>query len=483
MKKSIISKITMVFVMIILCAMCLVGCSSIAIDIDTNAEVTGNGTLAVQKGNYLYFVNGYTAISDMKSGDNKGGNSYSAIYRAKLDDNGNLTYDEDGKVQNAQIIVDKVVGYNKTKLYIFGDYIYYSTPNTEEPKDSKANVFELTDFYSAKLNGEERTHIYKTSTASTTTEYAFYATQNNSTASKKQVYLAVYQDSKLAIINCNNSAELFSKSDVDSCVMPKMQDYLATNNNISVQEQKIYYTRSAQESEASSGNVLASIKLGESQETIIAKGTNTYAVSDFTKDALLYTKKGAHDDSAYHFVAQFSQDGSLSLDKAKQVDYISNSTMLICPFDNGNYQGVVFKNSEDGLSYTDASGESHALLDGKKLTMLSISNNYLYAYDSDNSIYKIDYLANSGVKIYDTTAKKDAEDEKSETWPSPYFDAGKNFEVNGNYVYFYVKYTGDSDDQSGYYLNRVKISSATGEATLVGVLEANHIKTPTESEE
>ena len=57
MKKSIISKITMVFVMIILCAMCLVGCSSIAIDIDTNAEVTGNGTLAVQKGNYLYFVN------------------------------------------------------------------------------------------------------------------------------------------------------------------------------------------------------------------------------------------------------------------------------------------------------------------------------------------------------------------------------------------------------------------------------------------
>ena len=466
----------MVFVMIILCAMCLVGCSSIAIDIDTNAEVTGNGTLAVQKGDYLYFVNGYTAISDMNVGDNNGGNSYSAIYRAKLE-NGNLTYDEDGKVQNAQIIVDKIVGFNKTQLYIFGDYIYYATPNTEEPKDSEANRFEMTDFYSAKLNGEERALIYKTPTASTETKYAFYATEQNSTASKKQVHLALYQDSKLTIINCNNRQEVFSKSDVDSCIMPKMQDYLATNNSLTVQEQTIYFTYSAD-----SGNVLASIKLGESQEKRISAGGNTYAVVDFAKEALLYTKKGKNESTACHYVASFAQDGSLLIDAEQQVDYISNSTMFICPFQNGNYQGVVFKNAEDGLTYTDANGEDHVLLDGKKLTPLCISNGYLYAYDSDNSIYKIDYLSNNATKIYNTQVKKDADDDKSENWPAPYFEAGRNFAVNGNYAYFYVKYTGD-DDQSGYYLNRVKISVENGIAELVGVLESKHIKTPEVEEE
>lgn len=475
----------MAFVFVILSAMFLVGCTSLPIDIKTNADVTGNGTLAVQKGNYLYFVNGYTALDDMKDGDNQGGNMYSAIYRAKLDDNGNLTYDDNGKLKNTQRIVDKIVGYNKAQLYIFGDYIYYATPNTEEPKDSEAKVFELTDFYSAKLNGEDRNLIYKAS-ASSTTQFEFIATENSSTASKKQVYLAIYQEKELIVVNCFTGAEVFSKDKVDSCVMPRISDYVAANNNLSVQEQTIYYTRDASEEEASSGNVLASVKLGENQETIIAKGTNTYAVSDLNNGGLLYTKKGAHDENGLHFVAEFGQDGRLLIADAQQVDYINNEKMLLCPFQNGNYQGVVFKNAQEGLTYTDANGENHVLLNGKNLTMLTISNGYLYAYDEAKSIYKIDYkadfAADSGKVIYDTTAKKDAEDEDSENWPEPYFDAAKNFSINGNHIYFFVKYTGEND-KSGYYLNRVQVSAENGKAELVGVLLQKHIAPAKDDEE
>ena len=233
MKKNIFSKITMIFVMLIMCFACFVGCTTIPIDIDTNADVTGNGTLAVQKGNYLYFVNGYTAIDDMKVGDNKGGNKFSAIYRAKLDNNGNLEYDEDGKLKNAEIIVDKIVGFNKTQLYIFGDYIYYATPNIEKPTDEDANRFKMTDFCCAKLNGADRKLIYKTEKASDTTEYQFYVTEQESTASKKTVYLAVYQESKIVIINCSTNQTIYSHSDVDSCVMPKLSEYCfypGTNN-------------------------------------------------------------------------------------------------------------------------------------------------------------------------------------------------------------------------------------------------------------
>ena len=483
MKKSIITKITAAFVLMIMCLACLVGCSAISIDIDTNADVTGNGTLAVQKGNYLYFVNGYTAISDMKTGDNKGGNQYSAIYRAKLDANGNLTYDEDGKLQNTERIVDKIVGFDKTQLYIFGDYIYYATPNIRKPDDD-SNRFKITDFYSAKLNGENKSLVYRTPKASDSTDYQFYVTENNSNASKKQVYLSVYQEKELVIINCSTKDKIYSVENVDSCVMPEAKNYLAENNAVSVQNQTIYYTRDASEQEASTGNVLASIKLGEKTENIIAKGTNTYAVSYFVNGGLLYTEKDEH-DSSYYKVADFAQDGSLNISNARQVIATENVNGLIylCDYENPFYAGVVYKNSESGLTYLNGNGETKVLFDGEKVTALCFEKNYVYAYDADNSIYRINVLNDISVKIYDTKAKKDIEDEESETWPNPYFDAAKNFSVNGNYTYFFVKYTGDDEDDNGYYLNRVKISSADGQAELVGVLLEKHIKTPEVEEE
>ena len=71
MKLSLIYKISSFVLVCMFCLLALAGCAN-GIELpNTNAGVTGNGGLAVQKGEYLYFVNGYTAVSDMKDGDNK----------------------------------------------------------------------------------------------------------------------------------------------------------------------------------------------------------------------------------------------------------------------------------------------------------------------------------------------------------------------------------------------------------------------------
>ena len=206
-------------------------------------------------------------------------------------------------------------------------------------------------------------------------------------------------------------------------------------------------------------------------------GTNTYTVVDFAEDGLLYSAKDEYDKN-YYYVAEFAQDGSVKINTPKKLVSTENisTTIMLCL--NGT---AVYKNSESGLTYINQNGDKLVLLDGEKLTPLCVVNNYIYAYDSDSSIYKIDFAGNNGTKVYDTTAKIDEEDDESETWKKPYFEAGRNISVNGNNVYFYVEYSGDED--SAYYLNRVKTSSANKEAKLVGVLLEKHIKTPEEDEE
>ena len=67
-----------------------------------DARVYGNGGLAVTKGDYLYFLNGYRTYADVTKEEKKLSNHENvvrgAIYRTKLSATGDLTVDENGKI-------------------------------------------------------------------------------------------------------------------------------------------------------------------------------------------------------------------------------------------------------------------------------------------------------------------------------------------------------------------------------------------------
>ena len=148
-----ILKIGLAFAMILVVTLCFSACGGLGRfndNPDANAVVYGNGGLAVQKGEYLYFVNGYINTADVGETNNYGDIDQSAIYRVKLtggkvvetnveyDEDGNLKVDKTQAINDVDIIVPKVAGFEYSDLYIFGDYLYYTTPNNK--KDNSGNI-------------------------------------------------------------------------------------------------------------------------------------------------------------------------------------------------------------------------------------------------------------------------------------------------------------------------------------------------------
>lgn len=492
MKTKFLTRISSFLLLLVMCIIMLAGCTTTWDGPKTEDDVTGNGSLAVQKGNYLYFVNGYTARSDMKEGDNKGSFEYSSIYKAKLNENNELEYDEDGNLLNCSKLVSKVGGFDNTALYIYGDYMYFASPYADKVTNSdykQENNFNLTDFYKVKLDGSGLKSVYTTNNDSTSLKFGFYQT-----ADTQDVNLVVYDGSKLVVVNCSTAKSTIVSEDVTDVALPSVSEYKYGNNQISKQESAVYYTRSGSEEEnLSAGNVLAYSKIGENTEKIIAKGENTYEVKCVTKDALIVTIKGSDDVNACNYFVTFdAETGEPKFDlnevKNQKLDSTGNSTVYLCAFEDGNPVGIITKNANNKLAMLDFKNNNNAVVlnDSLSLTPLLLKGNYIYAYDSDNSLYRINYKqvlvatdkASCTEQIYDATKQIE---ETDETEKDIYFSAKTNFSVVGNYAYFYLPYTGDTD--TGYYLNRINLLSGEKSAELVGVVQSNHIVTETETEE
>lgn len=475
MKTKIITKISAFLLVAIFCFFAFAGCAAQMDLPNKNDAVTGNGGLVVQKGQYLYFVNGYTSAENIEKADDVKGVEYSAIYRTKLGENNEIIYNEDGTLQNCEKIIDKVCGFEKTALYILDDYIYYQVPNTSKVKNEETLEynFKLTDFYRAKLDGSGQTWLYKTKNASDDTKFAFYKTNNS-----KDVFLSLYDGKDLICVNCSTKEAKTVCEGVSSVAMPVYSVYNQDNNQISKGASNIYYTRSGNDEEnLSEGNVLCNYTLGENAEHIIASGYNTYTVISATNEALVFTKKSSYDLNANNYVIKYDYDenGNLNLDvqntnKAIQLDASALSDIMLCTFEEGNQAGIIVKNETGKLVHINYQTGRYEVLDAeKKLTPLYISGTKVYAYDESNVIYQIDYKTKAEKKLFEYL-----DDSKD-----PYFEAKKNFSVCGGYVYYFAKYEGDSE--TGYYLNRITVAERESYTieTVAKVL-AKHIKTETE---
>ncbi len=478
MKKSLIYKISSFVLVCMFCLLSLAGCAN-GIELpDTNAGVTGNGGLAVQKGEYLYFVNGYTAVSDMKDGDNKGGNKYSAIYRTKLGDNNTLVYNENGELENCEIIIDKVCGFDNTALYIFGDYIYYSSPNTQKVISDESIVynFKLTDFYRAKLDGTGRTLLYKTNNASDDMKFGFYKVNG-----VNDIYLVVFDGSKIVFVNCSNGANTIIAENVTSIALPECGDYNSLNSQISKGASNVYYVRNSTEDDYS---LLCYAKIGENIEHVIPSGSDTITLKQANNYGLLYTKKASYEDVACNYFVLYNGESGAEFDVqngGKKLDNTGHSTVLLTNFEDGNPTGFICVNNDTAKKIVyiklSANGTITPIILNETiaLTPVAVAGNYVYAYDENNNVYQINYKSLEQKTIADTSLTED------DAIKTPYFEGAKKFSVCGNYIYYFAKYEGDSE--TGYYLNRINASvQETYKTELVGVVQANHIKTETESE-
>ena len=415
--------------------------------------VTSNGGLVVRKGDYLYFANGYVSNSSLSGKDNNYGVARNgAIYRAKLQ-NGELMYDvtldedenEVKTLKNVELVCPMVAGFEYTNLYIFGNTIYFATPNTEKDKTGKIR-FDLTDIYAVGINGGNAKKLVNALNISSKDSFNFSYIDG-------KVYLTYLNENELFNLKISGS-KIENKTKVASSV----SSYAINENG----DNYVYYTRAVNDDEKSlTGNVLAKANLTTNKETILKRdNNNTYTVKKVANGKIFYTRTNTLTTNAYIYSKNLEDFETNEEKQYTVVAYSSNQYILSV---EGYDAGVVVSDNNKLLYLTGTKNletDITTLYDGD-FTVLSIFGTKIYGKDSESNLLRIDV---SNKKV-DTILTKDVEFN---------FDMDSKFDYENGYAYYYVKYTGD--EKTGYYLNRVYLNAQEKETELVGVVLSEHKK-------
>lgn len=222
-----LSKIICIILLICLSAGAFIACDTYkwgpyAENPSLSGNVEGeNGGMAVKKGGYLYFINGYEDPSSNLRSNEFGKVIKGSICRMPIADL-NKT-EEQGRNDKVEIIVPKVIVANYTDggFYIFGDWIYYTTPNSERGSGGGTQT-SWVDFMKVKVDGSGTTRLMKIDPADNggTIPFKFYLASDN------KVYL-IYQDQEVLYkLNATDNGKASKISEeVIGCIFGKNEVY------------------------------------------------------------------------------------------------------------------------------------------------------------------------------------------------------------------------------------------------------------------
>ena len=155
----------------------------------SEGEVNSNGGFAVEKGDYIYYINGKEDYAETNA---YGEVTKGALMRIKKSE---LTA---GSYANAEVVVPMMfVAQNyDAGIYIYGDYVYYATPTSD--KNMKGEVTNSwIDFKRAKLDGSETMKGYYFRLSNNASKYRFVEENN-------VVYCLYEEDGMLKSYNTSN---------------------------------------------------------------------------------------------------------------------------------------------------------------------------------------------------------------------------------------------------------------------------------------
>lgn len=164
-----------------------------------DAPVYSNGGIVVQKGDFIYYANGYKSVDTVKKSDLNRKYGLGGLYVTKTDS----SRDKYGSLNYNNRLSSKLSSFEATDLNIFGNYMYYTTINTEETKKGGLQTKHL-EIYRVKLNSTGSERVYRSGINFKDTEgkrvVDFNYSENNGT-----VYITIFENGKLKRISCGSS--------------------------------------------------------------------------------------------------------------------------------------------------------------------------------------------------------------------------------------------------------------------------------------
>ncbi len=357
--------------------------SSITENPKTDDTVYGNGGMQVRKGDFVYFMNGFYGIDEVKDTSNKNGKVVrGGIYRVQLKD-GALPVDENGNIVDATAIISKITCYEFGGFYIYDDYIYYATPNDQ--KDKKGNLLKsYVDFFRCKIDGSDNQRIYTTDSEYSNVQ--FNVVKYNKDAKNASTYLMVLDGVKLISYefqNGSNKGKTVLAEEVTGVAWNKISTYTAGQDATEF-EKNIYYTQATVDT-----NKICKVNIvsGETK-TVIDDNTTSFTLKD-CKGGKLYYEKAVSGSTVFA-----SNTLGASFEGGETVIYNNSySNYTVVGSSEGEFEGGVIATNDNGTYYvkTGRNGETDRItVASKKYNILFVDGAKVYVRESSAQIYVID---------------------------------------------------------------------------------------------
>ncbi len=426
----------------------------------SSATVSSNGGFVVEKGNYVYFING----QQNNSADNAYGTPVKgSLVRISKTELAAGNYDE------AQIVVPSlfVTGSYDSGIYIYGDYVYYATPTTDKDKDGNVANTSL-DFKRAKIDGTaapmDGKNEYFFRLTSNTTKYRYV--EENST-----VYCLYEQDGQLKSYNTKTG---------DTTVLVKGAGtiYYDTQN---LDNPNVYYTMSVSQgvdeenvtskdyNQIFTVNAAASVSVDASKAEYAAKDEdgNVVAKYDFNENNLKEENEEAkeNDEDEPYNLSDYTTYPYVNLGELV-LDGIGNRSAIPGHRTDLTEEQKVAATEPFGYTYTIQGYKDGGLYFTRKSVQTALGNDPTYLhYLSDT---RTDWNAVIGNKTVDTVSKETTKASSSAIYLKP---------AEGKHTFFY---SADSaiyrvKTENGEITEEVKIAKDLASESTLWKVDGNYL--------
>lgn len=394
--------------------------------------VVSNGGVSVTYNGYVYFING---TKTNNKDNNTGKLVQGAIYKAQLDENGNVVKD------SYERVVDRLVGFKNGQIFIFGDFLYYATPCRDKNKAGEM-LTGKTEFRRYDLKKNKDQLLYVSASSDDTLTYTYYKDGEN-------LNLVVYEKTSATLksIRIGDKVQtLFTKENVKSAIFSDNAGESKTE--LSLADQYIFFTLSYEEN--------GEIQHGVRVYKIKADGTGEQKISEGESVTLLTIRAGrlVYSLNSYIYSAKITNgEDTLSFEIADVVCYKNYENILFLE-DDANSVLVVDNDTLRTISWKNGTQESTIITDfsnGDNVKFIGIDGDYLI-YQYSKNVYKIKFKNATDDEMVETKLSTTSIDEASDLIAP---------EINNGYVY--GMYTDSSKKQTYLYRINLKTPAERGE--------------------
>lgn len=402
MFKKLFKSLSLVLIVLVT-ATTLAGCGAKVTNFSTEG-VTSNGNIGAVKDGYIYFVKRLTSDRTLTGADTKP----MGIYKSKIDENGNLTGDD-------ELVYSALAGYTDGEVYIFGDYIYFSTP--AQVTSSTANkLVKRASFARVGLDGKNYKVLYTTETEGSP-KYSYYKFGED-------LYLVVYENKTIYSLNVKTGKVLTIAEEVQSAILS------SSCGEGTGADTKIFYSLTPAENFVTqSGQNIYSVNPDGSDNILISAGADVTLKE--VKNGYLYF---VQDKDLYRTtaVAGLSKGEKIYYGVPDSYSILSNGTILVKDTTNSEFRSTGWINNKL---------ETQRVLASTDYDFLFENNGYAY-FKYTKSGSKSSEQVISRISLTETGAKLQKVTEEQAVKAGSFM----NWEVIANTLYYFTEEVQTTED-------------------------------------